>query len=107
MQVTYQCVVGNSATLLYQGNNLQTFITSRFILSNSDTGTTNASLYLVPPNGTPSINNAVIYLYKVASNSFVEGQGGFVVPPKYSLWATATSGNIVVATVSGELSTNP
>lgn len=107
MQATFQAVVSNSPVVLYQGDNLRTLVISRFILSNSDNATENVSVYLVPPGGTASINNAVIHLVKLAGNSYLEGQGGFVVPPKYSVQVQAASPALVVATVSGDLSANP
>lgn len=105
MKVSYQCIAGSSPTVLYQGNNLQTLVVSSFIISNSDAGNINVSIFLVAPGGTPSIGNAVVYLVKLAGNSFQQGGGGFVVPPQYSLQVQASGSNVVVATIGGELLT--
>jgi hypothetical protein len=105
-KATFQCLCGNSATptLLYKGDFIQTFQVEHFILSNSDNGNANVSVYLVPPGASPAIANAVIHLVKITGNSYIEGAGGFIIPPQYSVYVQSTTNNDVVATMSGTLS---
>lgn len=108
MLVTYQNVAGATPTNLYVGNNIQTLIVLRFIISNSDSNNSDTvSVYLVPPGGVASINNAVIHGVKIAASSYIEGSGGFVVPPKWSIQTQSSSPAVVVCTLSGELTGNP
>jgi hypothetical protein len=46
----------------------------------------------------------VIHLVKITGNSYIEGQGGFIIPPQYSVYVQSTTNNDVVATMSGTLS---
>lgn len=99
-------VAGGSATLLYSGDPIRTLIADSFIISNSDAGNANVSLYLVKPGDSPSINNAVVHLVKLAGNSYIQGNGGFVVPPSYKVYVQSTSTNLVIATLGGTLGVN-
>lgn len=107
MQATFQAVISNVAVVLYQGDNLRTLVVTRFILSNSGNNPENVSVFLVPPGGTPTINNAVIHQVKLSANTYIEGQGGFVVPPQYSVQVQCTDPAVVVATLSGDLAVIP
>lgn len=103
MKVSYQCLVANSPTLLYQGNNLQALVVTNFLVSNSDAGNVNISIYLVPPGGSPGISNAFLITYKLAGNSFIQGSGGFVVQPTYAVYVEASTNHLVTASISGDL----
>lgn len=104
MQVTYQCVAGDTPTVLYKGDPLRTLVVSHFIVSNADAnGSDTISLFLVPPGGSSSINNAIIHLVKISASSYIEGNGGFVVPPGYTVTAQASQPSVMVCTVSGEV----
>ena len=104
MQATYQCVAAGAPTVLYKGDPLFTLVVSHFIISNADAnGSDTISIYLVPPGGASSINNAVIHLVKLAASSYIEGTGGFVVPPGYTVMAQASQPSVMVCTVSGEI----
>lgn len=107
MFATYQVVAGVNPTVLYKGDNIRTLITSRFIISNSDSGNDKVSVYLVPPNGVAAITNAVIYQYQISQFNYIEGVGGFVVQPGWSLQVQCTTGGVLVCTISGELAGNP
>jgi hypothetical protein len=106
MKVSLQTVVGNSPTLLYQGNNLQTLVVTNFIMSNADAGNANVSIFLVAPGTSPAITDAVIHLVKLSGNTYIQGNGGFVVPPKFAVYVQSTSNNLVVATIGGDLLVN-
>jgi hypothetical protein len=106
MKVSFQVVCGNAPTLLYQGNNLQTLVVTNFIVSNSDAGNANISIFLVAPGASPAITDAVIHLVKLSGNTYIQGNGGFVVPPKYAVYVQSTTNNLVIATIGGDLLVN-
>ena len=103
MKVSYQCLVADSPTPLYTGDNIQTLVVTSFVVSNSDNGTIDISIYLVAPDGSPGISNAFLTTYKLAGNSFIQGAGGFVVKPKYKVYVEASTNNKACASISGDL----
>jgi len=91
--------------LLVKTDNIQTFEVTRFIISSQSGGSTTVSVYLVPPGGTAVNTNAVLLGYKLGANNYIEGTGGFVLPPGgWAIYVSCDTGNACVFTVSGNLS---
>lgn len=109
MKITYSIYdpAGGTAKQLLVTDSIRTFVTSRFLLSTSTANKTTLSVYLVAPSAAPNPTNALLLNYQLAGNSFLEGQGGFVVPAGgWAIWVSCDTGNGAVFTVSGDLIVN-
>lgn len=106
MKVTYQIfdTAGGPAVSLFKTDNIQSFECTSFVVSSSSGNQTTVSVFLVPPGGVASANNAVLNGYKIAANNYIEGKGGFVVPAGgWSIYVSCDTGSACAFTLSGNL----
>ena len=76
---------------------------SLFTVSHGAGGNETLTLYSVPPGGTPSASNALLYQVNVASNSYFEIREGWVIPPGNSVQMQSSPATTVVMNISGQL----